>query len=214
MRFNACLTKFWHCRWAKCSTEPFTKQQCECAVPLAPRTAGRTTRLGSAQYTWKLPPQATKETHQVTTTSWEVSPGNQTTPGLGFGVRCNACLTRLWHCRWAKCSNTEPFTKQQCECAVPLAPRTPGEPRDWAVPNTLGSSHLRPQRKRTKVTTRLVMGGVAWQPNKRAAKKPSNYGEDPITATLMNEKEGTSLYILLPDRLSEETRAHSVMQSE
>ena len=51
--------------WAKCSsTEPFTKQQCECAVPLAPRTAGRTTRLGSAQYTWKLPPQATKEMHQ------------------------------------------------------------------------------------------------------------------------------------------------------
>ena len=41
------------------------------------------------------------------------------------------------------------------------------------------------------MTTRLVMGGVAWQPNKRAAKKPSNYGEDPITATLMNEKEGT-----------------------
>ena len=82
------------------------------------------------------------------------------------------------------------------------------------MPNTLGSSHLRPQRKRTKVTTRLVMGGVAWQPNKRAAKKPSNYGEDPITATLMNEKEGTSLYILLPDRLSEETRTHSVMQSE
>ena len=82
------------------------------------------------------------------------------------------------------------------------------------MPNTLGSSHLRPQRERTKVTTRLVMGGVAWQPNKRAAKKPSNYGEDPTTATLMNEKEGTSLYILLPDRLSEETRAHSVMQSE
>ena len=52
--------------WAKCSsTEPFTKQECECAVPLlAPRTAGRTTRLGSAQHTWKLPPQATKEMHQ------------------------------------------------------------------------------------------------------------------------------------------------------
>ena len=49
----------------------------------------------------------------VQDSSWEVSPGNQTTPGLGFGVRCNACLTRLWHCRWAKCSNTEPFTKQQ-----------------------------------------------------------------------------------------------------
>ena len=44
--------------WGKCSsTEPFTSDNAD------PRTAGRTTRLGSAQYTWKLPPQATKEMH-------------------------------------------------------------------------------------------------------------------------------------------------------
>ena len=126
VRFNACLTKLWHCRWAKCSsTEPFTKQQCECAVPLAPRTAGRTTRLGSPQHTWKLPPQATKETHQVTTrfvmggVAWQ--PNN--TRARVWGVL--QCMPYQIMALRAKCSNTEPFTKQQCECVVPLAPRTP-----------------------------------------------------------------------------------------
>ena len=46
------------------SQAPQRNGQTSLCFPLKPRTAGR---LGSAQYTWKLPPQATKETHQVTT---------------------------------------------------------------------------------------------------------------------------------------------------
>ena len=60
--------------------------------------------------------------------------------------------------------------------ATMLTPERLGEPRDWAVPNTLGSSHLRPQRKCTQVTTKLVREGVAWQPNRPVAKKPGGNG--------------------------------------
>ena len=48
---------------------------------------------------------------------------------------------------WAKCRSTELFTKQQCECAVPLAPRTAGRTTRLGSAQDLGSSHLRPQRK-------------------------------------------------------------------
>ena len=90
---------------------PATMRACSAA---GTKMVGRTTRLGSAQYPWKLPPQATKEMRQRK-------------------LPCHAERAI------GKRGSHKQFTRQSCKCAVLVARRTT---RDWAMPNTLGSSRL------------------------------------------------------------------------
>ena len=116
---------------------PATMRACSAA---GTKMVGRTTRLGSAQYPWKLPPQATKEMRQRKLPCHAERAIGSGSSGKVIGLRVHTqCISHRTEAS-VEVTNNLPGNLVSVQCW--WHDERQGEPRDWAMPNTLGSPRL------------------------------------------------------------------------